>query len=104
MIIAVRDNGIGISAEMMPRVFTLFAQASPALERSEGGLGIGLALVRGLLELHGGRVSAHSGGVGQGSEFLVRLPIGSPGEPKASATSSAPACAATKRAAGAGRR
>ncbi len=78
--IAVRDNGIGISAEMMPRVFTLFAQASPALERSEGGLGIGLALVRGLLQLHGGSVSAHSGGAGQGSEFLVRLPIGNPAD------------------------
>jgi len=78
LVVAVRDNGIGISAEMMPRVFTLFAQASPALERSEGGLGIGLALVRGLVELHGGSVSAHSGGVGQGSEFVVRLPLGSP--------------------------
>jgi PAS domain S-box-containing protein len=76
--IAVRDNGIGISAEMMPRVFTLFAQASPALERSEGGLGIGLALVRGLVELHGGSVSADSGGAGKGSEFTVRLPIGKP--------------------------
>jgi CheY-like chemotaxis protein len=61
---------------MMPRVFTLFAQASPALERSEGGLGIGLALVRGLVELHGGSVSAHSAGIGKGSEFVVRLPIG----------------------------
>ncbi|MGA9366099.1 MAG: PAS domain S-box protein, partial [Steroidobacteraceae bacterium] len=80
LVISVRDNGIGISAEMMPRVFTLFAQASPALERSEGGLGIGLALVRGLLDLHGGTVSAHSDGVGRGSEFLVRLPIGNPGD------------------------
>ncbi|MGH8201296.1 MAG: hybrid sensor histidine kinase/response regulator [Steroidobacteraceae bacterium] len=78
LIIAVRDNGIGISTEMMPRVFTLFAQAASALERSEGGLGIGLALVRGLVELHGGSVSADSGGVGQGSEFVVRLPIGKP--------------------------
>ena len=76
LVVAVRDNGIGISAEMMPRVFTLFAQASPALERSEGGLGIGLALVRGLVELHGGTVSAHSAGIGKGSEFVVRLPIG----------------------------
>jgi PAS domain S-box-containing protein len=76
LIVAVRDNGIGISAEMMPRVFTLFAQASPALERSEGGLGIGLALVRGLVELHGGTVSAHSAGIGKGSEFVVRLPPG----------------------------
>ena len=76
LVVVVRDNGIGISAEMMPRVFTLFAQASPALERSEGGLGIGLALVRGLVELHGGSVSAHSAGIGKGSEFVVRLPIG----------------------------
>jgi PAS domain S-box-containing protein len=78
LVVAVRDNGIGLSAEMMPRVFTLFAQASPALERSEGGLGIGLSLVRGLVELHGGTVSAHSAGAGQGSEFMVRLPLGSP--------------------------
>ena len=96
LIIAVRDNGIGISAEMMPRVFTLFAQASPALERSEGGLGIGLALVRGLLELHGGSVTAHSGGVGQGSEFLVRLPIGNPGDVEGVYETRAPACARAK--------
>ena len=80
LVIVVRDNGIGISAEMMPRIFTLFAQASPALERSEGGLGIGLSLVRGLVALHGGTVSAHSSGSGQGSEFVVRLPIGNPAE------------------------
>ena len=97
LIIAVRDNGIGISKEMMPRVFTLFAQASPALERSEGGLGIGLALVRGLVKLHGGTVSAQSGGVGQGSEFVVRLPIGKPWSHEAVPEASAPACAAAKR-------
>jgi len=93
VVVSVRDNGIGISAEMMPRVFTLFAQASPALERSEGGLGIGLALVRGLVDLHSGSVSAHSAGVGQGSEFVVRLPIGTPGEVH---EASAPARAAAK--------
>ena len=80
LLVTVSDNGIGISAEMMPRVFTLFAQASPALERSEGGLGIGLALVRGLVELHGGSVSAHSRGAGKGSEFVVRLPLGDAAE------------------------
>jgi CheY-like chemotaxis protein len=96
LIIAVRDNGIGISAEMMPRVFTLFAQASSVLERSEGGLGIGLALVRGLLELHGGSVSVHSGGVGRGSEFLVRLPIGNPGDVEGVYETSAPASAGAK--------
>ena len=78
LVVAVRDNGIGISPEMMPRLFTLFAQASPALERSEGGLGIGLSLVRGLVELHGGTITAHSPGIGQGAEFIVRLPIGEP--------------------------
>ena len=78
LVFAVRDDGIGISAEMMPRIFTLFAQASPALERSEGGLGIGLALVRGLVELHVGSVVAHSEGLGRGSEFVVRLPVGNP--------------------------
>jgi PAS domain S-box-containing protein len=76
VVVAIRDNGIGISAEMMPRMFTLFAQAAPALERSEGGLGIGLSLVRGLVQLHGGTVRAHSRGVGHGSEFVVRLPLG----------------------------
>jgi PAS domain S-box-containing protein len=79
LIVSIRDNGMGISAEMMPRMFTLFAQASPAIERSEGGLGIGLSLVRGLVQLHGGTVSAHSAGVGQGAQFVVRLPIGDPG-------------------------
>src|SRR6202167_379316 len=76
IVIGVRDNGIGISAEMMPRLFTLFSQAHPALDRSEGGLGIGLALVRGLVGLHGGKVEAHSEGSNRGSEFIVRLPIG----------------------------
>jgi PAS domain S-box-containing protein len=78
LVIAVRDNGMGISAEMMPRLFSLFAQASPALERSDGGLGIGLSLVRGLVELHGGSITAHSQGAGHGAEFVVRLPIGDP--------------------------
>jgi len=78
LIIVVRDNGIGISAQMMPRMFVLFAQGATALERSDGGLGIGLSLVRGLVELHGGTVTAHSKGVGQGSVFMVRLPIGDP--------------------------
>jgi signal transduction histidine kinase/ActR/RegA family two-component response regulator len=74
-VIAVGDTGIGISPEQLPHIFEMFAQTTPALERSHGGLGIGLALVRGLVELHGGRVEAHSAGAGMGSEFLVRLPI-----------------------------
>jgi PAS domain S-box-containing protein len=78
VVVAVRDNGIGISADMMPRLFTLFSQAHTALARSEGGLGVGLALARGLVALHGGRVEARSDGPGRGSEFIVRLPTGAP--------------------------
>jgi PAS domain S-box-containing protein len=78
VVVAVSDNGIGISPEMMPRLFTLFSQAHPALGRSEGGLGVGLALVRGLITLHGGRIEAHSDGADRGSVFVVRLPIGEP--------------------------
>lgn len=77
-IVAIRDNGIGISADMMPRLFTMFEQAQGSLGRAEGGLGIGLSLVRGLVTLHGGSVEAHSDGAGTGSEFIVRLPIGTP--------------------------
>jgi PAS domain S-box-containing protein len=74
--ISVRDNGIGISPELAPRLFSLFAQAASALNRSEGGLGIGLALVKGFVEKHGGTVEVHSEGTNQGSEFVVRLPTG----------------------------
>jgi len=69
------DNGIGLSAEFLPRVFDLFAQAPVSLGRSHGGLGIGLTLVRSLVELHGGQVTAESPGLGRGSTFIVRLPI-----------------------------
>jgi len=79
VIVTVRDNGIGISPEMMSRLFTLFAQAQPALGRTEEGLGVGLALVRALVGLHGGTVEARSEGIGRGSEFIVRLPVGQPG-------------------------
>jgi PAS domain S-box-containing protein len=77
--IRVRDNGAGISAEMLPRVFDLFTQVDRTLDRSEGGLGIGLTLVRRLVEAHGGTVTALSEGAGRGSEFIVRLPLLSPG-------------------------
>ncbi|MEX2157745.1 MAG: ATP-binding protein [Gemmatimonadales bacterium] len=73
-VISVRDTGIGIAAGMLSRVFEMFVQADPAGDRSRQGLGIGLTLVKRLVELHGGQVEAHSGGLGQGSEFIVRVP------------------------------
>jgi PAS domain S-box-containing protein len=74
VVIRVRDNGIGIAPTMLPRVFDLFAQADRDVDRAQGGLGIGLTVVRRLVELHGGRVEARSEGVGRGAEFGVRLP------------------------------
>jgi two-component system CheB/CheR fusion protein len=74
-VIRVRDNGIGMSPDMLPRVFDLFAQADHSMARAHGGLGIGLNIVRSLVELHGGEVSAHSAGINLGSEFVVRLPL-----------------------------
>ena len=74
-VLRVKDSGIGISAELLPHVFDLFAQADKSLDRPEAGLGIGLALVKSLVELHGGTVEAHSAGPQQGSEFIVRLPV-----------------------------
>jgi two-component system CheB/CheR fusion protein len=71
----VRDTGVGISREMLPRLFQPFTQADDTLDRSQGGLGLGLALVKGLVELHGGAVEVHSAGAAQGSEFVVRLPL-----------------------------
>jgi PAS domain S-box-containing protein len=75
MVLRVKDTGIGLSPEMQSRVFELFAQADLSLDRSQGGLGIGLTLVRSLVEHHGGHVSVHSAGLGQGSEFAIRLPL-----------------------------
>ncbi len=74
-VVRVKDTGVGIPAEKLPRLFEMFFQVDRTLERSQGGLGIGLALVRRLVELHGGRVEARSEGVGKGSEFLVYLPV-----------------------------
>jgi len=73
VVIRVQDNGIGISKEALPRIFDMFTQLPNSLERSEGGLGVGLTLVRRLVELHGGAVEARSDGPGKGSEFIVRL-------------------------------
>ena len=70
-----RDTGIGIAPENLSHIFEMFSQVVPALERSQGGLGIGLALVRGLVELHSGTIEARSNGPGQGSEFIVHLPL-----------------------------
>jgi PAS domain S-box-containing protein len=75
VVIRVKDTGIGIPQEMLPRIFDMFTQVDRSLERSQGGLGIGLTLVQSLVERHGGTVKAHSGGPGKGSEFVVRLPV-----------------------------
>lgn len=74
VIIWVRDDGIGIPKESLPNIFEMFSQVGRSIERSTGGLGIGLALVKGLVEMHGGTVTAESGGLGKGSAFTVRLP------------------------------
>ncbi|HTI42927.1 MAG TPA: sensor histidine kinase [Vicinamibacterales bacterium] len=74
IVIECRDNGIGIDSDLMPRVFDLFVQGEPDFNRHEGGLGLGLSLVRALVEQHGGSVEAHSEGAGRGSTFIIRLP------------------------------
>jgi len=74
-VFSVSDSGIGMPAELLPRIFDVFVQGSASLDRSQGGLGIGLTLVRQLAIMHGGTVEAHSGGVGQGSTFILRLPL-----------------------------
>jgi len=89
--IAVRDNGQGIDPPVLPYIFDLFIQAERTPDRSQGGLGLGLALVKSLAALHGGQVEAHSEGPGQGSEFIVRLPClhaapPAQGEPEATST------------------
>lgn len=73
--ISVKDTGIGIAAENLPHVFEMFSQVAPAIDRKQGGLGIGLSLVQGLVQMHHGTIEASSEGLGHGSEFIVRLPI-----------------------------
>jgi PAS domain S-box-containing protein len=75
VIVSVRDTGLGIPANDLPRIFDMFSQVDRSIERSTGGLGIGLALVKGLVEMHGGTVTATSEGQGKGSTFVVKLPV-----------------------------
>ena len=93
--IRVRDTGVGVDATLLPHLFEPFVQGERTLARSEGGLGLGLALVRGIVELHGGEVQAESEGVGKGSEFVVRLPLR---EAAAAATSKSPRVGGSNRA------
>jgi CheY-like chemotaxis protein/two-component sensor histidine kinase len=83
VVIRVRDNGTGIAPELLPHIFDMFTQADQTLSRSRGGLGIGLTLVRSLVEMHQGHVTARSGGTGKGSEFTIRLPVSRDAAPAA---------------------
>jgi two-component system, sensor histidine kinase len=94
-LLSVQDNGIGISAEMLPKVFDLFVQSERALDRSEGGLGIGLSVVKQLVDMHHGSVTARSAGPGQGSIFEIRLPLVT--APVAEVSSAAAGPTASKR-------
>jgi PAS domain S-box-containing protein len=95
-LLSVRDTGVGIAPELLPRVFELFVQGERALDRTQGGLGIGLTLVRRLVELHGGTVEAMSAGRGRGTTFTVRLPLASAPAPRPSSPPS-PATASRRR-------
>jgi CheY-like chemotaxis protein/two-component sensor histidine kinase len=81
VVLHIRDEGAGIPADLLPHIFDLFVQGDRTLERTRGGLGIGLTVVRKLVELHGGTISVHSEGAGKGSELAVRLPIARAVEP-----------------------
>jgi CheY-like chemotaxis protein/two-component sensor histidine kinase len=76
VVVRVRDSGIGIAPDTLPRIFDLFVQERGSLDRAQGGLGIGLTVVRSLVQIHDGSVEARSAGLGKGSEFVVRLPLG----------------------------
>jgi CheY-like chemotaxis protein len=86
-VVRVRDSGIGISAEQLPRIFEMFMQVDQSLERGQGGLGVGLTLSKRVVELHGGTIEATSAGLGKGSEFIVRLPLLESRQPKPPAPS-----------------
>jgi signal transduction histidine kinase/CheY-like chemotaxis protein len=96
-VLRIRDSGIGIETDMLPRIFDLFAQADRSLARSGGGLGVGLTLVRQLVELHGGQVSARSPGRNRGSAFEIRLPVADVRPPEGAHAVSQPSHNATRR-------
>ncbi len=91
LVLRVRDTGVGLAPDLLPQVFDLFVQGDRSLDRARGGLGIGLTVVRRLVELHGGRVEARSAGLGHGSEFVIRLPV--PQTPFATAATEPPPAA-----------
>ena len=101
VVISVRDTGVGIAPEQLPRMFDAFTQADSSLESTGSGLGIGLALVKTLVQMHGGTVEARSAGTGQGSEFVVRLPTAAeappPGPAATTAATAEPTAAAPRR-------
>jgi CheY-like chemotaxis protein len=101
LVLQVRDTGVGIASDLLGRIFEPFVQADRVLHQSQGGLGIGLTLVRRLVEMHGGSVTVHSEGPGKGSEFTVRLPALSPRQskrgPRAADEVSGPVGAAPQR-------
>jgi CheY-like chemotaxis protein len=90
LVMSVKDSGIGVPAAALPTIFEMFSQVDSAIDRAEGGLGIGLALVKGLVTLHGGTVEAASDGAGKGSTFTIRLPGASVHEAAAPATPATP--------------
>jgi len=99
-LLRVGDTGIGISAELLPKVFDLFIQGDRALDRAEGGLGIGLTVAKRIVEMHGGSVAARSDGMGKGAEFIVRLPLvpqTAPSEPRVDAKTPAQAPGESRR-------
>jgi CheY-like chemotaxis protein len=96
-VIRVKDSGIGMPSRMLPRIFDMFTQPGLSLERSQGGLGVGLALVERIVKLHGGTVTAHSAGEGQGSQFIIRLPVAPAQKGAATDRREAPVRAAASR-------
>ncbi|MCE9603382.1 MAG: PAS domain S-box protein [Planctomycetia bacterium] len=96
-LIRVKDTGLGIAPEVLPRIFSLFVQADTSLARSQGGLGIGLTVVKRIVEMHGGRVVATSEGIGKGSEFIVHMPISQTSVPVSKSSLSLQQARTTKR-------